>query len=145
MSLLSPTDQQQLQASFAALARPVTLVFFSQAIECETCDETRQILREITALTDKVVVEELSLVLEKDRAAAYAVDRVPSIVLLRGEEREDSRIRFLGAPEGWDFLSLVDAILVAGGASPEGLSDTTVTRVGQMTEDLALQVFVTPT
>jgi hypothetical protein len=45
MSLLSPSDQQQLRESFAALTRPVTLVFFSQAIDCETCDETRQILR----------------------------------------------------------------------------------------------------
>jgi alkyl hydroperoxide reductase subunit AhpF len=145
MSLLSPSDQQQLRSSFAALARPVTLVFFSQAIDCETCDETRQILREITDLTDLVTVEELSLVLEKDRAAAYGVDRVPSLVLLGGAEREDSRIRFLGAPEGWDFLSLVDAVLLVGGASTEGLSDATVSRLGQLTEDLAIQVFVTPT
>ena len=145
MSLLSPSDQQQLRESFAALTRPVTIVFFSQAIGCETCAETQQILREITDLTDKVTVEEVSLVLDKDRASGYGIERVPALVLLAGEAREDTRIRFLGAPEGWDFLSLVDALLLAGGASTQVLSDESLSRLGLLTEPVALQVFVTPT
>jgi alkyl hydroperoxide reductase subunit AhpF len=145
MSLLSPSDQQQLKDSFAALTRPVHIVFFSQAIGCETCTETQQILREITSLTDRVVVEEVSLVLDKERAAGYGVDRVPALVLLAGDEREDTRIRFLGAPEGWDFLSLVDAVLAAGGGSEQALSAATIAKIGALTEDVALQVFVTPT
>jgi alkyl hydroperoxide reductase subunit AhpF len=145
MSLLSPSDQQQLRESFSALAQPVTIVFFSQAIGCETCLETQQILREITALTDKVTVEEVSLVLDGERAAAFGVERVPALVLLAGEDRQDTRIRFLGAPEGWDFLALVDAVLLVGGASTQTLSDATVARLGQLTEDVAVRVFVTPT
>jgi len=145
MSLLSPSDQQQLKDSFAALTRPVHIVFFSQAIGCETCTETQQILREITSLTDRVVVEEVSLVLDKERAAGYGVDRVPALVLLAGDDREDTRIRFLGAPEGWDFLSLVDAVLAAGGGSEQALSAATIAQIGALTEDVALQVFVTPT
>jgi alkyl hydroperoxide reductase subunit AhpF len=145
MSLLSISDQQQLREGFAALAHPVHILFFSQSIGCDTCAETQQILREITDLTDRVVVEELSLVLEKDRAASYGIDRVPALVLLAGEAKEDTRIRFLGAPEGWDFLSLVDAVLAAGGASPQSLGPETLERLGQLTEDVAIQVFVTPT
>jgi alkyl hydroperoxide reductase subunit AhpF len=145
MSLLSPSDQQQLRESFSSLAEPVTIVFFSQAIGCETCAETQQILREITGLTDKVTVEEVSLVLEKDRAAGYGVERVPALVLLAGVERRDTRIRFLGAPEGWDFLSLVDAVLLAGGATESSLSAATLSTLDQLTEDVSLQVFVTPT
>ncbi len=145
MSLLSPSDQQQLKDSFAALTRPVHIVFFSQAIGCETCTETQQILREITDLTDRVVVEEVSLVLDNERAAGYGVDRVPALVLLAGDDREDTRIRFLGAPEGWDFLSLVDAVLAAGGGSEQALSPGTLATLGALTEDVALQVFVTPT
>ena len=107
--------------------------------------ETQQILREITDLTDRVAVEELSLVLEKERAAAYGIDRVPALVLLAGDEQEDTRIRFLGAPEGWDFLALVDAVLATGGGSPQALSADTLERLGQLAEDVAIQVFVTPT
>jgi alkyl hydroperoxide reductase subunit AhpF len=145
MSLLSPSDQQQLRDTFAKLAEPVTILFFSQAIGCETCAETQQILREITDLTDTVTVEEVSLVLERDRAAAFGVDRVPALVLLAGTERRDTRMRFLGAPEGWDFLSLVDAVLLAGGAAEDTLSAGTLESLGRLTEDLRIQVFVTPT
>lgn len=145
MSLLSPSDRQQLRESFAGLVEPVTILFFSQAIGCETCTETQQILREITGLTDKVTVEEVSLVLEKERAAGFGVERVPALVLLSGADKHDTRMRFLGAPEGWDFLSLVDAILLAGGTADPTLSPETLSRLGQMTEDIAVQVFVTPT
>lgn len=145
MSLLSPSDQQQLRESLAALAEPVTIVFFSQAIGCETCLETQQILREVTDLTEKVTVEEVSLVLERERAAAFGVDKVPALVLLAGADKRDTRIRFLGAPEGWDFLSLIDGILLAGGAAVPELSADTLAVLGQLTEDVSIQVFVTPT
>jgi alkyl hydroperoxide reductase subunit AhpF len=145
MSLLSPADQQTLRESFAAMSRPVTILFFSQAVGCETCAETAQILAEITHLTDKVTVEEISLVLEKDRATQHGIDRVPALVLLGGHASEDSRIRFLGAPEGWDFLSLVDALLLVSGGSPQHLSEATLTALATVSEPLSLQVFVTPT
>ena len=145
MSLLSPADEQQLRESFAAMTQPVTLVFFSQAIGCETCAETQQILREVTGLTEHVTVDEVSLVLDRERAASFGVDRVPAIVLLAGPDRQDTRIRFLGAPDGWDFLSLVDAILLAGGADSHALSGETLAKLGQLTDDIAVQVFVTPT
>jgi alkyl hydroperoxide reductase subunit AhpF len=145
MSLLSPSDQQQLRDALSALTRPVTIVFFSQAIGCDTCLETQRILREVTDLTDKVTVEEVSLVLDRERAAGFGIDRVPALVLLAGEDRQDTRIRFLGAPEGWDFLALVDAILLAGGGSTQTLSPETEAILGRLTKDITVQVFVTPT
>lgn len=145
MALLSASDQQQLREAFGRMSRPVTLLFFSQTIGCDTCDETRHILREITSVTDQVTVEEVSLVLDRDRAAEYGIDRVPTLVLLAGESCEDTRIRFLGAPDGWDFLSLVDALLLVSGASDQTLSPESIERVGLLTEPVSIQVFVTPT
>jgi thiol-disulfide isomerase/thioredoxin len=120
MALLSPTDQQTLRSMFDDMTRTVTIVFFTQTIGCETCDETRRILGELTPLTDKIVVEELNLVLDKERAAAYGVDRAPAIALLA--DRVDTRIRFLGMPAGYDFMALVDAVLAISGASDSELS-----------------------
>jgi len=145
MSLLSPTDQQTLRDSFAKMARRVKLLFFTQAIGCETCLETRQILDEIAALTDQVVIEEGNLVLDKDRAASFGIDRAPGIVLLAGEDDEDTRIRFLGEPAGYDFLSLVDAILAASGGSEQTLSDASLAAVAGLAEPITVRVFVTPT
>ena len=120
MSLLSPTDQQTLRDMFADMTQQVTILFFTQTIGCETCDETKKILAELTELTDQIVVEEVNLVLDGGRAADYGIDRAPGLVLLAGGQ--DTRIRMLGAPAGYDFMSLVDAILAVSGASDAPLS-----------------------
>ena len=100
------------------MKQPVTLLFFTQAIECETCDETKRILAELTEVTDKIVVEEVNLVLDKERAATYGIERAPALVLLTNGQ--DTRIRFFGAPAGYDFMAMVDAILAVSGASDIG-------------------------
>ena len=87
------------------------LLFFTQTLDCETCLQTRQILDELPPLSDKITIEEVNFVLEKDKAAQYGIDRVPAIALVGDDdgERRDSRIRFLGAPAGYEFISLVQA------------------------------------
>ena len=84
MSLLSPTDQKTLRDMFADMTQQVTILFFTQTIGCDTCDETKTILAELTALTDQIVVEEVNLVLDGGRAAVYGIDRAPGLVLLAG-------------------------------------------------------------
>ncbi len=143
MALLSPADQQTLRGMFDDMKQPVTLLFFTQTFECETCDETKRILAELTEVTDRIVVEEVNLVLDKERAAAYGIDRAPALVLLAGGE--DTRIRFHGAPAGYDFMAMVDAILAVSGASDTELSDESVALVSAVSEPTRIQVFVTPT
>src|SRR6516165_2842340 len=81
MSLLSAADQQKLREAFDRMTRSVRLLFFSQAIGCETCGETRQILDELRGLSDRISVEEINLVLEGDKAKQYGVDRAPAIAI----------------------------------------------------------------
>ena len=81
--------------------------------------ETRQILDELPPLSDKITIEEVNFVLDGDRAAQYGIDRVPAIAVAYEEDAgsvKDSRIRFLGTPAGYEFISLVQAILLVGGA-----------------------------
>src|SRR5260221_5293774 len=100
------------------MTSPVRLLFFTQTIDCETCLQTRQILDELPALSDKIAIEEVNFVLEQEKAALYAIDRVPAIVIIGQDAAggaRDSRIRFLGAPSGYEFISLVQAVLLVGG------------------------------
>ena len=119
MSLISPSDQQKLREAFAEMTRSVRLLFFTQALDCETCPETRQILDELPQLSDKIAIDEVNLILEGDKARAYGIDRAPAIAVTY-EDRglQDTRIRFLGAPAGYEFVSLIEAILLAGGRPP---------------------------
>lgn len=143
MSLLSAADQQTLRGMFSDMTQQVTILFFTQTIGCETCDDTRKILGEITELTDRIVVEEVNLVLDGGRAAMYGIDRAPGLALLAGGQ--DTRIRMLGAPAGYDFMSLVDAILAVSGASDAPLSQESLDLLAEVTEPRTIAVFVTPT
>ena len=100
MPLVSTADQEHLRESFADLKRPVRLLFFTQALGCETCLEARQILDELPPLSDKITIDEVNFVLDGDRVAQYGIDRVPAIAVAYEEEGsvKDSRIRFLGTP-----------------------------------------------
>jgi alkyl hydroperoxide reductase subunit AhpF len=147
MALLAPADQEKLREAFDEMTAPVRLLFFTQALECEPCVQTRQILDELPALSDKIAIEEVNFVLDKDRAAQYAVDRVPAIAVLRvsgSGEAEDSRIRFLGTPSGYEFISLVQAIRLVGGAGST-LTDESRRLIAAVEKPVTMQVFTTPT
>jgi glutaredoxin-like protein len=124
------------------MTRQVRVLFFTQTLGCETCPQTRQILDELPMLSDQIVIEEVNFVLEPERAKQYGIDRVPAVALVQGDT--DSRIRFLGAPSGYEFISVVQAILLVGGASAP-LSEASRTRVAAVDRPMTIHVFTTPT
>ena len=147
MSLLSPADQEKLRASFDEMTSPVRLLFFTQTLDCDTCVQTRQILDELPPLSDKIAVEEVNFILEKDKAAQYGIDRVPALALLGQDaagNARDTRIRFLGTPSGYEFVSLVQALMLAGGHA-SSLTPENRARVEAVTTPTTIQVFSTPT
>jgi glutaredoxin-like protein len=144
MPLLSEQDRQTVQRHLADIAQPVTLLFFTQTIGApESALVARQILDEVAALSAHITVEEVNFVLEKDRAAQHGITDIPAVVLLRNGE--DTRIRFLGAPSGYEFMSLVEALVLAG-TGDSGLSAESRRLIAeQVHEPLEVLVFVTPT
>jgi alkyl hydroperoxide reductase subunit AhpF len=141
MPILSPSDAARVREMLADLPGPVRLVFFTQTLNCETCEPTKQILGEVAELSEQVAVEEHNFLLEKDLAAQYGVDRVPAIAVIGAQ---DYGIRFLGIPSGYEFMSLLDAIKVVG-AGDSGLNEASRAMLAGVESPLALQVFVTPT
>ena len=145
MALLAPADQEKLRASFDEMTAPVRLLFFTQTLDCDTCGHTREILDELPPLSDKIAIEEVNLILERDKAVAYGIDRAPAIAVTYGDQgSQDTRIRFLGAPAGYEFVSLVEAVLLAGGRAPR-LSAESLTRLAAIDKPVTMQVFTTPT
>ena len=147
MSLLAPADQEKLRESFDEMTSPVRVLFFTQTLDCEPCVQTRQILDELPPLSDKIAIEEVNFILEKDQATQYGIDRVPALALLSQDaagEMRDTRIRFLGTPAGYEFVSLVQALLLAGGHDSQ-LTPENRGLVEAVTTPMTIQVFSTPT
>ena len=126
------------------MTHDVTLLFFTQTIGGpETGPIVRQVVDELAGLSNAVTVEEVNLVLEGERAAAFGIEGVPALALLR--DGDDTRIRFLGAPAGYEFMSLVEAVALAGG-DDSGLTAGSKALIAEhVTAPLDVKVFVTPT
>src|SRR5918992_1669200 len=113
MPLLSEQDRQTVARHLAVITHPVKILFFTQTIGApDSVLVAKQVLDEIVSLNERITIEEVNLVLEKDRAALYGIEDIPAVVLLRGDD--DTRIRFLGAPSGYEFMSLIEAVVLAG-------------------------------
>jgi alkyl hydroperoxide reductase subunit AhpF len=87
-------------------------------------------------------VVEKNFVLDTDERTRYGVEREPAIVVLR--DGQDTRMRFLGAPTGYEFVALVEAVLLAGTGKAD-LEPSTETALAAVQSATAIKVFSTPT
>ncbi len=125
---------------------PVELLYFSSKITCETCDETGQLLEEIVALSDKLHLNLYDLDVDHVVAQKYNAHLAPSIVIAGGgsEGPIDYGIRFSGIPSGYEFGSLIQAIILVSNRD-SGLKPAIRNELGELKKQVHLQVFVTPT
>ena len=143
MGLLSEEDRQTVASHLAGIASPLRILFFTQTFGApETVFIAKQVLDEVVSLSDNLSLEEVNFVLDRERAEQYGVTAIPAMVLLRGDE--DTRIRFLGAPAGYEFMSLIEALIVAG-AGESGLTAESKALIAEyVKEKTEILVFVTP-
>ena len=119
---------------------PVRIVFFEQSIGCETCAPTRRLLEQIVAENPDVALEVLNLVLDKEKAAEFGVDRVPAVIITaKGRDR----IRYYGAPLGNELPTLLQAINMAATGDTK-LTDESRAKLRALSAPVAVQVFFTP-
>jgi len=103
MALLSPSDQDKLRESFAEMTAPVRLLFFTQALDCGKASlQTRQILDELPALSDKITIDEVNFVLEKDGPRRTASTACPDVLLDETTRFENSLV---GTPSATSHLA----------------------------------------
>lgn len=154
MALLKDSDREQLRQEFEKLQNPVKLVFFTQALDCEYCPLTQQVLEEIVGLADKITLQTYNFAVDQAQVFEYKIARVPAVAVVRVETAmvdgvatvrdRDYGIRYYGVPAGYEFAALVNDILdVSRGDS--GLTAQSKAMLAQLTEPLHLQVFSTPT
>lgn len=144
--LLNDDIIKQIREVFDGLKNPVQLMFFGSEQNCPYCDDTRQLVEEVAAISDLVGISIYDMEKDGDLAAKYHVDKAPGLVIAakEGEQVTDFGVRLSGIPSGHEFTSLIqDIILVSNRDS--GLNPQTRAFLKDLDKPVLLQVFVTPT
>jgi alkyl hydroperoxide reductase subunit AhpF len=146
MSMFSDAQRGQVAERLAGLVHPITLALYVQTLDCDTCDETRRLLEDLATISPLIRLDEKNLVLDREAAAAHHVELAPSIVVLGDEDGAavDYGVRFAGAPVGYEFSSLLDAMLTVSRREPD-LAEPTLARLATLAAAVHFQVFSTPT
>ncbi len=141
MGMLKDRDKKALTKMFGGLTGQVKLVMFTQEMECEYCQLTREMLEEVAALSDKIRVEVHDFVKDASRAKEFGVDKIPAVIVM-GDK--DYGIRFYGVPAGYEFSTLVETILDVS-RGEHGLPQSVLDDLAKVDQPVHLQVMVSPT
>lgn len=126
MPLLSEDDRTAIRQHFATMERTVEVTVTHPP---EGPGDAGAILAELAGLTDRI-----RLVTEPRGDAG------PASITVGGH----GRVRFMGTPSGYEFSTLLTAIIDAGRPDTR-LSPSTIAFVEGQKEPLEIMVFVTPT
>lgn len=125
-----------------ALERPVELLValgpeetpLHGARDIDFGAETQRLVEGLASLSEHVSYR------VEDRPPGVAL--FPAVLIL--PEGEDVGLRYYGLPHGYELGSLIGAVLEAG-KRESSLSPESLERLGALEQDLAIDVFVTPT
>jgi alkyl hydroperoxide reductase subunit AhpF len=149
MSLLSPENQAEVKNIFEQLSGDVRLLFFTErespliipGQDCPTCKDTRMLIEEIAALSDKLHLEIHEITPGSEIAREHGIDRVPALVMTADGVK--GKVRYFGLPSGYEFSVLLGSLIDVSKAQAD-LSEETIKVLDALDKDLHFQVFVTP-
>jgi alkyl hydroperoxide reductase subunit AhpF len=142
MPIFRPEDEARVRELLAALERPVELVValgpeeapVLGAREIDFGAETQRLVESLASLSERVSYR------VEDRPRG--VDLFPAVLVL--PEGKDAGLRYYGLPYGYELGSLIGAVVEAGKREPS-LSEESLRRLAALEQELAIDVFVTPT
>jgi glutaredoxin-like protein len=119
----------------------VTIKFFSQGMECGHCKDAHELLNDLMTTTDKIKLEVYDFVKDAEEVKKYKIAEIPAMVVMNDKV---DRIRFYGLPAGYEFSSLLNALLLTS-TDVVKLTKETKAFLDDLTKLVHLKVFVTPT
>ncbi|MBE0700806.1 MAG: thioredoxin family protein [Acholeplasmataceae bacterium] len=140
-TLLNSDLQNQIKDFLSPMKNPISIVLFTQETPCETCVETKQLLKEVSQLNDKITFIEKDLIEDIKDADTYGITLTPSFVML-DEQGQYRGVKFNGIPAGHEINSFLTAILDMSGMH-FGFDQETMNRIKRINKPVNIKVFVT--
>ncbi|ACS90049.1 MULTISPECIES: thioredoxin family protein [Thermococcus] len=143
MALISDGDKKIIKEEFfSKLVNPVKLLVFIGKDHCQYCDQLKQLVEEISELSDLVTYELHDFDSEKELAEKYRIDIAPAVVMT--QNGKDLGVRYFGLPAGHEFGSFLEDIVDVSKGETD-LSEETKEALKEINKDVQIYVFVTPT
>lgn len=150
VAFLSAENRAEIKQAFEQLSGDVHVIFFTQrespiilpGQDCPTCKDTRLLLEEVVALSDKLHLEVHEVAPDSSIAREHQIDRLPALVMMADGVK--GKVRYFGLPSGYEFAVLLGSLIDVSKAQVD-LSEETIEVLDGLDKDLHFQVFVTPT
>lgn len=141
MALFNEETKKQLTDILVGLKNPVKVVLFTDATDCESCNETQAFMEEMVEMSDVLSLVKHDLKKDADLAKKYNVDKAPAIKLL-DENDKDFDIFFYGIPAGHEINSFISGLMEVSGAG-EALPAEILQPLQTVDKKVNIKVFVT--
>lgn len=136
---LKEKDVEYLKDRFGKeMVNPVKVTLYTRNLDCEYCPETEQLLKELAETSEKIQLEIINVITDKDKLGEEIIDKVPTITV------GNKRIRFSGIPAGYEFAVLIEDIIEVS-KEESFLSPQSVELIKKIDKPVNIKVFVTPT
>jgi glutaredoxin-like protein len=109
--------------------------------ECAFCRETKALMKEVCAVSEKIQLVMYDFVADAEKAETFGIDKIPATIITKNAEKN---IRFFGIPSGYEYASLIEAIVdISRGKT--NLAPETKEALKEIDKPIHIQTFVTPT
>lgn len=136
----------QVKEVFQNLDKPVEIVLFTSAKNSQSCDDTQQLMSEITEISSKLSLSVHDVDAEPELARKYNIENTPGVVLAAkdGENITDYGVRYAGMPQGHEFGTIVNELVRVSKRDSE-LGAEARAFLGELKKPIKFMVFFTPT
>ena len=141
MPILDDKVLKEVKSQLANMTGAVSLKLFTQPMECQYCKETHQMLEELTQANPLLKLEVHLFDSDAEAVQKYGIEQIPALAIIGAK---DYGIRFYGIPAGYEFSSLLNAILMVSTGITKLLPETKAW-LDNLKQDIQLRVLVTPT
>ena len=130
----------QIKSILDGMINPITIKLFVDG-DCDTCQETKQLLTETSELSDKITLITQEVSDASDDLVTYNIEMTPSFVFLDADLNYRG-VKFNGIPAGHEINSFLSAIMEMSGVTYE-LSNDVLKRIEKINKPVDIKVFVT--
>jgi len=112
--------RKELKRVLGKLPERVDILYFTQENACPACKDQQRLLEEIASHTDKIRLKVFDFIRDSEQVTQYRIDKIPATAIIG---KKDYGIRFYGLTAGYEFQSLIEAVIMVAtgksGISPE--------------------------